>query len=251
MKKMAILTGVAVVALVALALFISSKFQKLDGGVCLDSGVRLGDLDLRQKVITNLSNYELDRVRHQDIEYLPDVLRVWIGSEITDEQIAKAVIALKNDRDPFVEDHGFRRLHPMPSGQAASLVREPFVLVTSDSVGENVSIRRVASHDIRRAEISVPTVEGYQPTLLQRMQGFGNRFYQIKSRQFSYACCLPPDAENSPVRKLVPIVHAEVGAGSVIAGQNITRVAIVSNCGQVLTYKDDGGFNQIKWTAGE
>lgn len=252
MKKIATIAGAAIAVSIAIAIFFSWKLRQVDAGICPRTGERLSDAQLRREVIASLVNNKLDIVRHQDIEYLPNTIRFRVTDKISDEEIAKAVNELRGGRDPFAKGSGFRKTRPMQSGQDAYFLKEPFVLLMYSAHEKNASAGRTASQEIRRVEASEKTVGDYRPGILQRMRGFGNHYYQITSRQFIYDCCLAPDAESSPVRKLVPIVYKEVGdRGGVIAGKDMARVAVVSNCGDILTYKDDGGFSRIKWTKGE
>ena len=182
------------------------------------------------------------------MEYLPGTIRFKVADKISDEEIAKAVYVLKDELDPFNENFGFRT-----AGGNEDFMKEPFVLLTYESGGNLSNVAsRTASQDIQRIDATEAALGDFRPNFSQKLHGFGNHYFQIISRHFIYDCCAPSDSENSPARKLVPIVYREEGKkGEVISGGDKARIAIVSNCGEILTKNDESGFNRIKWTKGE
>jgi hypothetical protein len=246
----AIIIGLGVAISIAIAAPLAWKVRQADSGVCSRTGTTLTGEELRGRVIADLVRLELDAVRHRDTEFVRGVARFRVVDDITDDQIAKSVADLRKGRDAFAQEFSFRE--SSSGGHFSNLTKEPFVLLTYSVEKENVSVRRTASADIQRVDLSALIAADYRPGVLQKARGFGSHYFQITTRHFSYDCCLPPDAETSPVRQLVPIVYREIGErGGVIASRNIARVAPVSNCGDILAYKDDSGFHRIKWTRGE
>lgn len=154
-------------------------------------------------------------VRHQDIEYLPDTIRFRVIDKISDDEIAKTVYALKDDHNSFDTRFEFR------SDRSLDFLKESFVFLKYES-GRSLDTyaSRISSKDIRRAEVFEGDLEGFQLSLPQRLRGFGSNFYQITTRQFGYDCCLSSDDEDSPARRLVPVVYKKAGVkGAVIANK--------------------------------
>jgi len=227
------------------------RVRQGESGICSRTGTALSAAELRRQVIANLVRIEREAVRHRDTEFVRGVAQFRVVDTISDGEIAEAVADSRNGRDAFVQRFAFRNAGPTPDGEGSSLKKEPFVLLTY-SLERGAPTRRTASADIRRVASAEVTAGGYRPTLLQKARGFGNHYYQIAARQFTYDYLLPPDAESSPIRALVPIVYRKAGEnGGVIANRNRARIVPISNCGDILTYTDDSGFRRIKWTSGE
>lgn len=248
MNKVKVFSGIAVCMVAALSWLVLSKLREVDAGVCASSGTVLDDEQLRKAVISNIAKNMQGIVQHQDNEYLRGTIRFRVTDKISDDEIAKAVYELKDGRDSFDERFEFR-----DASRSQDFLKEPFVFLKYESGRGLVTYAgRISTKDIRQFEALEGNLGNFKLSLPQRLRGFGRNFYQITTRQFSYDCCLALGAENSPVRKLVPIVYKKVGErGAVIADRGLVKVAPVSNCGEILTYRGDSGFLRIKWTKGE
>lgn len=248
MNKKILFVGGVVVAYSILGIPVWSKLRQSEAGVCAFTGTILSNEQLRKEVIANLARNKQDIVRHQDVEYVPGVMRFRISDSISDEDIARAVYALRGGRDSFEEGFAFRT-----EGEVERSLREPLILLTYES-GRNLTSYavRTSSRDVQKIRAKSITLSGFSPSLWQRLHGYGNHYFGVKSRTFTYECCAPQYSENSPFKNMVPVVYREPGEnGWVISAGDKTKVAVVSNCGEVLTYRDTGGFSRIKWTKGE
>lgn len=249
MKTRVITFSATIIVLITIGLLFW-KLQKADAGICSRTGASLDEEQLRRNVIISLVNNQLDIIRHQEVEYAPGMIKLGVVSEISDLDVAEWILDLNNGNDHSVSSFSPRTMRRVSGSQDVDLKKEPFVLLTY-TLGKDASVKLIASQEIKQVKGVDRTFGGTKTSVLDRLRGFGNHYYQILSHQFLYDCCAEESANGTAARgSAVSFYKRGDQAGSVVKG-NIGGVAIVSNCGDILTYEDERGFNRIKWIKGE
>lgn len=228
------------------------RLDQSEAGICHLTGTKLSDEDIRANVIENLIRNQLNIIRHQDVEYIPNTLRFRVVDSISDEEIAEGVSSLNKGNDPFAKSDRFKTIEFTGDKYSPAIPKEPFVMLYYDTTRKSSHGRRILSSDIVKTEPTNLEMGKFKLSITQRMRGYGTNYYRVSMRSFRFTSHLGPMPGNETSRRLVPVAYEDpLGHGWVISSGSRQRVIAASNCGEVIEYKHQSGFTLPKWTTGE
>lgn len=233
----------------ALSLFFLWRIDESKTGICKTQGRVLTEHELRQAVLQNLVNIDVEATNVHERLFNTDRDRtgiVRIAPEVkidqTEYYIKSLVEKSHNNKLSFEENFSVEVIAP-GHGIDVSRLEEPFVLVTySTDTGGALFI---FSTDVRQVP---PPNWASKVSLYARFQGFGNHYYRIKCTSIDLKCC---DNRTYPYRfshdeHLAKKEKAYLGSLRNIDSKLAVhdRYVAISNCGDIPTENSDNGMDQ-------
>lgn len=223
------------------------RLRQVDSGICPELGKKLSAEDLRIRAIEDLLKIYNGNVNRKDAESDPHSLRLRIVNGISERDVAMAIFELRDGHDAFDEIPSARNLKSLALDNGRLFSGESFeILYYYTSRDTHYAIKTMSSG------ISVSHSEELQKRqsvsgVVRKLMGYRGSHVTISSRWFYYDCCSPMRNVSGGGRALRDherhrFEYSKSGVPGKVVVTDLERNAYISNCGEILKRKDQGGY---------
>ncbi len=237
-------------AILAASLFVMHRLSQNADGVCVDSGRVFSESELRQAVIRNLIQIDVDNANRQK-DLFNEIFRTGIVKSPPKTVIRNLLDEFFDNGKSFEENFSIEVIAPGNRGFDLDTLQEPFLLIGYGTMRRD-GAAIMASTDIHKIENSERLQKQHTYSLYERYRGFGKHFYRMKRTLIEKDCCDNNNHGRSEEEYLADKRTAYIGSKNSF-DRNLAvleLIAQVSNCGAILTFKEeDTGFDltSIQW----
>jgi hypothetical protein len=247
-RSLIVKIAIGSLSILALSMFFLWRVHQGKSDICVENGRILNPGELRQAVLQNLVNIEVEATNVQ--EGLFNAGTEWVGivrvpeeapRDSTEVYIKKIMEkAYKNDLS-FEDNFSIEVIAPSENGFDVSRLEEPFMLVRY-STRPHGSATFYMSTDVRAA------VPSWQPktSLFERFRGFGNHYFLIKRIFINRECCDNRDYGRKR-EKYLDDKRKDYMASLENFDRGIAvhdNFVMISNCGDIRTEKSEDGMDR-------
>ncbi|WP_260416376.1 hypothetical protein [Pseudomonas cichorii] len=219
-----------------------------DATLCLAEGKVLSDEEHRQRFLESLVRRGVDNSYiYKDHDGNTD-LKTGVIYDGKYYDLIRIIRSSKGSGKSFEESFGIKIVAPLSNEARFEYPREPFVLVTY-FYGEQDSATFIASRDVKLASDPSGLLE--KISMYDRLLGFGSKFYEITYSGLNTECCGSKKHGETEDEYRPRKDSAYQTTMNSISRDFTTRTAVTaaSGCGDVLTDKNENGFDMrhIRW----
>ncbi|WP_260417878.1 hypothetical protein [Pseudomonas cichorii] len=219
-----------------------------DATLCLAEGKVLSDEEHRQRFLESLVRLKVDNSyiykRHDGNTHL----KAGIIYEGWRYDFMRTLQASRANTKSFEENFGVKIVAPVRNEARFEYPQEPFVLVTYFYGGQG-SATFIASRDVKLVNDPSGLLE--KISMYDRLLGFGSKFYEITESGLNTECCgSKKHGETEDQYRSRKNFAYQTTMNSISRGFTTrTAVTAASGCGDVLTDKNENGFDMrhMRW----
>jgi len=234
--------GVAASVLLALMAHVAWRISQNESGLCVAANKVLGEEELARLVARNLLLMEVRNANRHEAAFRNGLLRVGLIRNVDKPDVRAIVQASFGSEKSFEENFSIQPIAPAKVEFDVRSVGGPFTVVTYDALrGGGATF--ASTVDIRRAPDFAPQDSDKEPSLLEKYDGFGNRYYRMVVNFIARECCDNKSYRASREEYMNRKTEAYKSTmQSFKRGIAVGEIFVsVSNCGDILTDESEVG----------
>lgn len=236
--------------LIALMAHVAWRLSQNESGLCLAANKVLGEEELARLVARNLLLVEVRNANRHEAAFRNGRLRVGLIRNPDKPDVPALVQASLGSEKSFEENFSIQLVSPAEAEFDVRSLDGPFTVVTYDALRGGLATF-VSTLDIHREPDFKPLGDDEQPGLLEKYDGFGNRYYRAVLVSIARDCCdnksFGASREDYLTRKKGAYAASMQSFKRGLAIHE--RIVSVSNCGDVLTDESEvgAGLRTTRW----